>query len=130
MSIPDINESLSQRSPARPTGSGTVFRTSEIQHLDQIVMIFSQIASIDSVLNLAKDKEITSSNVHQVIAKINWKHLVGMEALALCFQDKAIVHKVKSLENGKAILASLDSLIKVMNFIKILDHKNGYNMMS
>lgn len=41
MSIPDINDSLSQRSPARPTGSGAVFRTSEFQHLDQIVMIFS-----------------------------------------------------------------------------------------
>lgn len=50
-------------------------------------MIFTQIASLDNVLAFAKDKEITSNNVHQIIAKINWKHLVGMEALAYCFQD-------------------------------------------
>lgn len=68
--------------------------------------------------------------MHQIIAKINWKHLVGMEALAFCFEDKAIVSKLGSLENGKAIVASLDSLTKVMNFIKILDYRNGFNMMS
>jgi hypothetical protein len=78
----------------------------------------------------AKDKEVTSNNVHQIIAKISWKHLVGLEALALCFQDKAIVAKLASLENGKAIIASLDAMTKVMNFVKLLDHKNGFSMMS
>ena len=130
-SMADHNESPSQKSPARPTGSGTVFRTCEFQHLDQIVLIFSQIACIDNVLTqTAKDKEVTSNNVHQIIAKISWKHLVGLEALALCFQDKAIVAKLASLENGKAIIASLDAMTKVMNFIKLLDHKNGFSMMS
>ena len=38
--------------------------------------------------------------------------------------------KLASLENGKAIIASLDAMTKVMNFIKLLDHKNGFSMMS
>lgn len=82
------------------------------------------------MLTFAKDKEVTSNNVHQIIAKINWKHLVGLEALAFCFEDKAIVSKLANLENGKAIVASLDAMTKVMNFIKILDHRNGFTMMS
>lgn len=127
---PDAIDSASQKTPPRTPGTGTVFRTSEIQHLDQIIMLFSQIASLDNVLALAKDKEVTSNNVHQIIAKINWRHLVGLEALAISFKDKAIVSKLAGLENGKAIVVSLDSMTKIMNLIKILDHKNGFSMMS
>jgi len=36
-------------------------------------------------INNQKDKEITSQNVHQIFAKLNWKHLIGIEALSICF---------------------------------------------
>ena len=54
--------------------------------MDQMIVMFSQMADIEQVFNNnQKDKEITSHNVHQIFTKLNWKHLIGIEALSIYF---------------------------------------------
>jgi len=44
-------------------------------------------ADYDQVVGTLKEKEITSQNVQQVFLKLTWKHLIGLECLAISFAN-------------------------------------------
>jgi len=106
-----------------------VYRTINIQGLEHMISIFSQMADIEQVFNTnQKDKEITSQNVHQAVTKLTWKHLMGIEALSISFQNMAVLKNLQALEQGKSVTKALEVLNKFMSIIVLLDHRHFLQM--
>jgi hypothetical protein len=65
-------------------------------------------AEFDSVSDVSKtkekDKEVSSQNVASIFAKLNWRHLVGLESIAICLQSQSVL---KNLRESPSVFEAL-----------------------
>jgi hypothetical protein len=59
-------------------------RPLHIANLEMLLKIFIEMADFETAAATIKDKEVASQNVSQVFAKLTWRHLAGLEAIAIC----------------------------------------------
>ena len=96
-----------------------------IKNLDQMLMVFAEMSDYQSLISGAKDKEVTSQNAHSVFQKMNWKQLLGLEAINICFTHKNIIQNLIQIDKGKAVQFALVSLERLANLITLIDHRHS-----
>lgn len=82
-------------------------------------------ADFEASLTKMKDKELSSVNIASYFQKLNWRHLVSLEGMAVLFQNWTFVFSVLRKDGGKSICTALDSINRFLNFILTMDHKNA-----
>ena len=85
--------------------------------MDQFLTIFTQMADYDQIVMTLKEKEISSQNVQQVFTKLQWKHLIGLECLSICFNNKSVLKNTQ-------IQSALEVLSKDAHLLILLSHRN------
>lgn len=100
-------------------------KTIQFQGLDNILLAFSKMADFEASFSKMKEKELSSLNIASYFQKLNWRHLVSIEGMAILFQNWTFVFNLLKKDGGKTICIALDSLNRFMNFILTMDHRNA-----
>ena len=79
VSLDSVEESKEEDS----NSSRLRYQTIQIKGLDHMLLVFTKMADLEQAKG--KEKEITTLNVQGLFAKLNWRHLLGLEAICIFF---------------------------------------------
>ena len=69
-----------------------------------MLLIFRKMADVDHCLAKSKEKEISSSNIGHLLPRfLNWRHLLGLEAIAMFLQSSVILNAIDPSEQTNVL---------------------------
>ena len=69
-------------------------------------------------------------NIHIIFNALNWRNLIGLEALTIFMQNPQIMNQTYLLDSFKSLIFVIDVLSKNMNYFLMMDHKHAQMMIN